>query len=63
MENFEKSNADRYECGNPIKSEIKYFVIKVEGWEPLIENKKTISTHSYFLGEDKDINHFCIKIN
>ena len=61
MENSEKSNAERYECGNPIKSEIKYFVIKVEGWEPLIENKKTISTHSYFLGEGGFLN-FWIKI-
>ena len=40
MENFEKSNADRYESGNPITSKTKYFVIKVEGWEPLTENKK-----------------------
>ena len=40
MENFEKSNAHRYESGIPITSETKYFVIKVEGWEPLTENKK-----------------------
>ena len=55
MENFEKSNADRFEFGNPITSKKKYFVIKVEGWEPLTE-KKAISTHSYFLGEGGSLN-------
>ena len=42
MENFEKSNADRFEFGNPITSKKKYFVIKVEGWEPLTEKKSNL---------------------